>query len=106
MAEVRAMLQTPLQCPLVNHGKPVVFIRAVEQQSGPDYNSEKVQPRLLLPDFPLPNNLKILDIYQKSKLQLKNLTATLQGRGPYHLGQGPSVTGPMFMHINLPGACG
>ena len=68
MAEVRAMLQTPLQCLLLNQGKSVVLMRAVEQQSGPDCNSDKVQPHLLLPDFPLPSNLKILDEYQKSKL--------------------------------------
>lgn len=52
------MIQTPLQCFLVNQGKSIVVIGAVEQQSGPDYNSDKVKACLLLPDFPLPSSLK------------------------------------------------
>lgn len=61
VAEVRATLQAPLQRLLVNDGKSVVLIKAVEQQPSPDYNSDKVKPHLLLPDFHLPSNLKILD---------------------------------------------
>ena len=85
MAEVRATLQTPLQRLLVNHGKSVVVIRAAEQQSDPDYNSDKVQPHLLLPGFTLPSNLKILDIYQKSKLQLKKLCSSHFARQGAHI---------------------
>lgn len=58
MAEVGAMIQTPLQCFLVNQGKSIVATGAVEEQSGPDYNSDKVKDCLLLPDFPLPSNFK------------------------------------------------
>lgn len=65
------MLQTQLQCLLVNYGKSVVLIRAVEQQSGPDCNSDEVQLHLFLPDFPLPSNLKILDKYQVKTLAEK-----------------------------------
>lgn len=65
MAEARAVLQTTLQSLLVNHGKLLVLIKAMEQQSGPDYNLYKVQFHRLLPDFPLPSNLKILGKNQK-----------------------------------------
>lgn len=77
MAEVRATLQALLQRLLVNDGKSVVLIKAVEQQPNPDYNSDKVKPHLLLPDFPIPSNLKILDTQQKSKLQMKILKVTV-----------------------------
>lgn len=52
------MIRTLLQCFLVNQGKSFMVIGAVEQQSGPDYNSDKVKACLLLPGFPFPSNFK------------------------------------------------